>query len=171
MGRSGQPNGVNRIRRNIENYRDPYISQQCPEETTVCTVCGAIYTEKRWYLKEQVDPEKLRNQPVHFTTCPACRKIHDRNPGGVVHITGRFAKTHSDDILSLIRNENDRAMMVNPLERIIDIETNESGYKVLTTNERLAQRIGKALHMAYSGNIDYKWSEDNKLVRVYWNRE
>jgi NMD protein affecting ribosome stability and mRNA decay len=168
---SGQPNEVNRIRSNINNYGDPYISHVDAEETVVCSRCQAIFTGQRWYLKEQVDPEKLRNHPVHFTVCPACRKIRDRSPGGVVHLSGKFVQDHKDDILNLIRNEGDRAMAINPLERIMDVEGNGTGYQVLTTNEKLAQRIGKALHKAYSGTVAYKWSEDNKLARVAWQRD
>lgn len=167
----GQPADVKRIRNHIDNYGDPYITQTSSEETRVCTECRSIYTGRRWYLKEQVEPEKLRNQPVHNTICPACRKIHDRSPGGIVHVAGSFVRDHKDDIMNLIRNEGDRAMAINPLERIMDIEINNGGYDVLTTNEKLAQRIGRALHKAYSGVVEYKWSEDNKLARVNWQRD
>ena len=37
-------------------------------------------------------------------------------------------------------------------------------------NVTLAQRLGRALHRAYDGSVEYKWSEDNKLVRVIWTR-
>lgn len=170
MGHSGQPTNVTRIRRNIENYGDPYIVQAGSEETMVCSECHAVYSGQRWYLKSQVDPDKLRNQSVHFTICPACRKIRDRSPGGIVHLSGDFLKEHKEDILNLIHNENERAMTINPLERVMDIVANDGALDVLTTNEKLAQRIGKAIHRACDGTVDYKWSEDNKLVRVNWQR-
>ena len=43
--------------------------------------------------------------------------------------------------------------------------------EITTTNEKLAQRMGKALHKAYSGTIEYKLSEDAKIARVYWRRK
>ncbi|MBI2843271.1 MAG: ATPase [Armatimonadetes bacterium] len=171
MGQNRQSPEVSRIRRNIENYGDPYIIQASSEEVRVCTECGAIYSGQRWYLKLQADPEKLRSQPVHFTICPACRKIRDRSPGGIVNISGAFVQAHREDILNLIRNEGERAMAVNPLERIMDIDGLNSSVEVLTTNERLAQRIGRALHKAYCGEVTYRWSEDNKLARVSWQRD
>jgi NMD protein affecting ribosome stability and mRNA decay len=171
MGRGGQPNDVKRIRRNIENYGDPYITQAGRAEVRMCSVCEAVYYDQRWYLKNQVDTKKLRGQEIHYTVCPACRKTRDRSPGGIVHLSGDFILQHKDDIMNLIRNEGDRAMAINPLERIIDIEGNGAGYNVLTTNERLAQRVGKALHRAYGGDVTYKWSEDNKLARVVWRRD
>ncbi len=168
---TGQPGNVNCIRNHIDNFGDPYIVQAGPEETRVCSECNAIYSGQRWYLKEQVDAEKMRHIDVHFTVCPACRKIKDRSPGGIVHITGNFIREHKDDIMNLIHNEGDRAKATNPLERIMGIEGTDGNYEVLTTNEKLAQRIGRALHKAYHGTVVYKWSEDNKLVRVSWQRD
>lgn len=171
MGNGGKPIDVNRARSNIENYGDPYITHAGSEETRICSVCGAIYTGQRWYLKNQIDPQKLKKEQIHYTVCPACHKIRDRLPGGIVQLSGAFLKEHKQDILNLIHNEGERAMAVNPLERIIDIEGENSHYGVTTTNEKLAQRIGKALHKAYDGEITYKWSEDNKLVRIVWHRD
>lgn len=171
MQQRKQPGNVTRIRRNIENYGDPYISDESLEDNTVCKECGSIFIGNRWYLKSQADQHAVSNHNVHFTTCPACRKTHDRDPGGVVHLSGLFLREHKEDVLNLVRNESDRAMAINPLERIMEIETKDTTYDVLTTNERLAQRIGKALHKAYSGDVTYKWSEDNKLIRVDWHRD
>jgi hypothetical protein len=168
---SGQPGNVNRIRNHIDNFGDPYVVQAGPEEKRVCTECSAIYIGQRWYLKDQAEKEKLRTENVHLTVCPACRKIHDKAPGGVVHLSGNFIREHKEDIMNLIHNEGDRAKAVNPLERIMGIEGNDGDFSIMTTNEKLAQRIGRALHKAYSGAVAYKWSGDNKLVRVSWQRD
>ncbi|MEN6521224.1 MAG: BCAM0308 family protein [Armatimonadota bacterium] len=171
MGNGGKPVDVKRARSNIENYGDPYITSVRPEEIRICSVCGAIFSGQRWYLKSQVDPDKLKDQQVRYTVCPACHKIRDRSPGGIVQLMGKFLIIHKQDILNLIRKEGERAMAINPLERIIDIEGEGSTYDVTTTNEKLAQKIGRALHKAYDGEIIYKWSENNKLLRVIWRRE
>jgi hypothetical protein len=86
-------------------------------------------------------------------------------------MTGSFITEHKEDIMNLIRNEGDRAKAINPLERIMGIQGTDGNYDILTTNEKLAQRIGRALHKAYDGSVAYKWSEDNKLVRVSWQRD
>lgn len=171
MARNGQAPDIKRIRNHVDNFGDPYLDRCKDAEVTVCSECNAIYIAQRWQLKEQVDPEKLRNQSVHFTVCPACKKVHDKAAGGVVNLAGSFIAEHKDDIINLIRNEGNRAMGINPLERIIDIEKEGSGYNVLTTNEKLAQRIGRELHKAYDGEVSYKWSGDDKLVRVFWKRD
>jgi NMD protein affecting ribosome stability and mRNA decay len=159
------------IRRNINNWGDPYIQTADPGEVKVCSECKAVFHGQRWYLREQAPAEALKHDEVSFTVCPACQKIRDRDPGGIVHLSGAFLREHKDEILNLIRNENDQAMAVNPLERIMDIEKADTGIDVLTTNEKLAQRVGRAIHKAYDGEIKYRWSEDNKLVRVSWQRD
>ena len=158
-------------RRNIQDYKDPYISQLDPGEIAICGVCNGVYTNHRWYLNEQVDVRKLKNQPLYLTTCPACRKTRDNFPGGIVRLSGNFLKSHKKDIFNLVHNENERAMGINPLERIIDIVSDGTDYIIQTTNEKLAQRIGRSIHKAYSGDVKFSWSEDNKLVRVTWQRE
>lgn len=172
MGHGGQPMDVNRIRNHIDNFGDPYLSQAAKGEFLICSACESVHTEQRWYLPSQVDVKELRKKhQMHDTVCPACRKIRDKDPGGVVHLSGGFIMGHSEDILNLITNEGTRAMGINPLERVMEVEARDGTYDVWTTNEKLAQRIGKALFKAYSGNVDYRWSEDNKLVRVFWRRD
>jgi hypothetical protein len=74
-------------------------------------------------------------------------------------------------ILNLIHNQEAWGRQVNPLERIISIEATDRRLTVLTTNERLAQRIGRALERAFHGKATYDWSRGNKLLRVAWSRE
>ena len=160
------------IRRNIENYGDPYIQTTGHSEVVVCSQCKSVYHDQRWYLEEQArEMVKAKRDGIGSTICPACSKIRDKMPGGIVKLTGAFLDSHRQEILNLIHNESDKAKQLNPLERVMDIETIDSGIDVLTTNERLAQRIGKALHKAYSGAVNYAWSHDTKLARVTWQRD
>ncbi len=163
------PKSPIRIRRNVEDYGDPYIDDACLEENTVCQRCGSVYAGSRWYLKDQA-PD-LGVKPVHEAVCPACRKQRDKLPGGVLTLTGAFIANHKDEILNLVRNQSNKAQNTNPLERIISLESGENEITVTTTNEKLAQRIGRALHKAYSGTIEYRFGEDIKLARVNWRRE
>jgi NMD protein affecting ribosome stability and mRNA decay len=167
------PNGrPTNIRRNIENYGDPYIQTQGPAKVTVCSECKSVHHDQRWYLEEQAkETLKEKRDVLTYSVCPACAKIRDKMPGGIVKLLGGFLGAHREEILNLIHNESDKAKQSNPLERVMDIETVPTGMDVLTTNERLAQRIGKALHKAYSGDVSYSWSQDTKLARVTWQRD
>jgi hypothetical protein len=84
---------------------------------------------------------------------------------------GGFLQTHRDEILSIVRNEERRARETNPLERIMEIRNGDESVEILTTDEKLAQRIGREIRKAYQGAVSYKWSEDANLVRVSWSRD
>ena len=74
-------------------------------------------------------------------------------------------------VVNLIRNEEDRARGFNPLERVMSVRENGFGKLIIsTTNEKLAQRLGRAIKRAFHGEVSYTWSHDNKLVRVEWER-
>jgi len=136
------------IRRNIDNYHDPYIQTHGPHEVTVCGECKSVYHDQRWYLEKQAGDTARLSGEVGHTTCPACLKIRDKMPGGIVKLTGGFLNSHKEEILNLIKNQDDRARRVNPLERVMQIEANGGVMDVHTTNEKLAQRIGRALPAA-----------------------
>ncbi len=158
------------IRRNVEDYNDPYIEEEDISEISVCRVCGSVNTQGRWYPQDKA-PHFKKNEVAQTVICPACRKQQDHFPAGVLTMTGGFVSQHKEEILNLIRNQSDKAFGINPLGRVMSIEDTPDGMELTTTNEKLAQRIGKALHKAYSGDIEYKWSTDQKTARVYWRRE
>jgi len=159
------------IRRNIKTFGDPYLLDLKPDEVAVCRECRSVYAGHRWELESQAARDLAKAKRVVDTLCPACRKVRDRMPGGVLTLSGAFLKQHEEQIVNLLNRENRRAMQINPLERIIDIERSDADLVVLTTNEKLAQRLGRAVRKACSGSIEYKWSRDTKLVRVNWRRD
>lgn len=165
-------NGKNHvhIRDHAQSYGDPYIESEHLHDNTVCKTCGAVYMSGRWYSADD-RPKHPAEAKQYETICPACRKFRDRVPGGVIRMSGSFIWAHRDEILNLIRNESNSALKDNPLERVMTLETVGEEVHITTTNEKLAQRIGRALHRAYDGEIEYKWSEDNKLARINWHRE
>jgi NMD protein affecting ribosome stability and mRNA decay len=159
------------IRRNVQDDHDPYIDDEQLAHNSVCKECGRVYTAGRWYFKDQIAEKNASNNQRRDVVCPACRKQRDHVPGGVIKITGGFFDNHREEILNLIRHEEAKAMADNPLERIMAMGSNGNAFEIETTNEKLAQRIGKALHKAYDGRIEYKWSADTKLTRVNWHRD
>lgn len=147
--------------------KDPYLPKGAPSCVAVCDGCKAEYRNKRWYAGGDVAPVGSAR-----IVCPACLKIRDNFPGGIVTLQGGFAMAHKQDIMNLVRNEEARARGFNPLERVMSIRENGHGSIVIsTTNEKLAQRLGRAMKKAFSGSVQYHWSHDNKLVRVDWVRE
>lgn len=159
------------IRRNIQNYGDPYLLDIKPDEVAVCKECRSVYAGQRWELESQAEKDIRDAEKIVYTLCPACQKIRDRMPGGVLTLSGEFLGKHMQEIVNLINNENRESMEINPLERVMSMDEEDGSLTILTTNEKLAQKIGRSVYKAYSGNVEYKWSEDRKLVRVNWHRD
>jgi NMD protein affecting ribosome stability and mRNA decay len=154
------------IRKNLAVSDDPYIDLRGQKEIAVCGKCGAVYHHKRWAL--EIPAEKISRRKVRKVLCPACRKIQDRFPGGVVTLKGAVLGRKREEILRRVRNAEARARRVNPLERIISIKGNRKTTEILTTNERFAQRIGREIKRAFKGRVAYHWSKNNKFLRVDW---
>lgn len=165
--RKGEPS---RIRRNVQQYGDPYLAKANRAEGAVCTRCHAVYQRRHWHLDEQRYQQAAAMPDTRQVLCPACQKISDNYAQGEVVLRGTFLETHRDEITNLIANEEERAKGLNPLERIVRITERAGALTVTTTNEKLAQRIGRALQKAYQGAVSYRWSEDTKYAHVEWAR-
>ena len=153
----------------IDTYNDHYLPKEGPHDMAVCKRCSAVYCNKRWSMSEAPYKKRKENKKTMFVLCPACQKIRDGYAEGFVTLKGDYLKEHKQDILNLIKNEEERAMGYNPLERIIDIKDRGNMIEITTTHEKLAQRIGKKVHKACQGDLEIKWTED-RVTRVVWER-
>ncbi|MCK4665755.1 ATPase [Candidatus Dependentiae bacterium] len=160
-----------KIRANLAPATDPYISKEQLKDYTICTKCHIVYHLNRWFIDKNLYNALKNNRTIKKILCPACKKIKDNYAMGVVSIKGGFFFDHKEEILSLIKHEELRAMDTNPLERIMKKRKDKENYIITTTSEKLAQKIGRALHRAYKGEVRYSWSDNNKFVRVFWERE
>jgi NMD protein affecting ribosome stability and mRNA decay len=129
-----------------------------------------VFQNQHWTLDEKKRDLLVSSGAANPIVCPACRKIASHDPHGIVTLRGDYWPQHREDILNLIRNEEARGMAANPLERIIDIREEEDALIIETTNEKLAQRLGRSIHNAHKGAVEYKWPDGNRLVRVEWER-
>jgi len=157
-------------RKNVDRTDDPYIPRKGTPETGVCPECHAINRKKRWYADE-AEYAVLARSGALLRRCPACRKIADGFPSGVVSLRGRFLRVHREELLTVARNEERRARGNNPLERIMEVREGNGVVEILTTDGKLAQRIGREIRKAFHGALEYKWSEDADLLRVNWARD
>lgn len=156
-------------RKAIDTAKDSYLLKIGPKDLAVCRGCSAVYHSKRWRLA--TDEELKGKKSLVKVFCPACQKIKDNFPGGYVTISGEFLKEHKEEILNLVKNKEQRAMYLNPLERIMAIKQGKNKIEITTTTEKFAQRLGQILHKAFRGEVEYKWSDDTKVARVNWSRQ
>jgi hypothetical protein len=154
----------------IQDHNDSYLPEGAYKDDTVCTQCGAVYGNRHWSRDDRKRDMLLSAGVAHEVVCPGCKIIAERNPQGILTLSGDYWPAHRDDILNLVRNEEARGIQTNPIERIIDTREEEGALIIETTNEKLAQRIGRSIHKAHKGEIEYKWPDGNQLVRIYWER-
>ncbi len=50
------------------------------------------------------------------------------------------------------------------------MEEDETEAVFTFTDEQLTREIGDTLHKTYDGVLDFKYSSDNSLLRVIWQR-
>ena len=141
---------------------DPYQRQQKLPDGTMCSDCRAVYRRGRWQLGSE-------GSPVHQVRCPACRRIVEHLPAGILTLHGDFAHRHKDRMLDLARHEEAAERKEHPLNRIGDVAESAQGIVIHTTDIHLPRRIGEAIRRAFHGSIDMDFDENSYFVRVDWH--
>lgn len=153
-------------------YRDRLLQEQAQDaykikgklhEPSVCPTCKAVLQQGRWQW--MAEPAGAMRH-----TCPACMRIHDHYPAGFVFLSGSFFEAHRDEIMLLAQSVEKHEREQDPLKRIMDMEKMEGSWLVTTTDIHLARMIGEAIHHTYQGELEFKFSERRKLLRVNWSR-
>jgi anti-sigma factor ChrR (cupin superfamily) len=148
-----------------EPVQDPYQARGKLPEPSVCPDCGAVFHNGRWQWGAA--PES-----VHQHLCPACSRIHDKVPAGILTLSGDFFETHKEEIMGLIRNAEEKEKAEHPLERIMAIEEQaEEQLTVITyTSIHLTKGTGEALHHAYHGEFDFEYADRDGVLHASWKR-
>jgi NMD protein affecting ribosome stability and mRNA decay len=149
---------------------DVYLPKGGSKETALCRKCGAIYRNKRWSLDEEEAKTLKAGGTAVTVTCPACQRMADSNPAGIVTFSGGYLLEHWDDILNIVQRVEAVSRAKNPLGRIMEINQEESTLTIATTEEKLAQKLGREVYKAHKGELHYQWSHDQHFVRVSWMR-
>lgn len=148
-----------------EYIHDPYMTRKRPSEPTVCTECGVVSADGRWqWLSE-------RPSDANEALCPACQRIRDRVPAGVLTMSGDFCREHRDEIMNLLRNKVEREQAQRPLKRLMEVDERDGTVVATFTDRHLPRGIGEALERAYEGDLEIQYTEEAGLVRVYWHRD
>ena len=163
--RTGSKRYTTAYKKKIDVDRDTFLPRRSPRGVIQCAGCGAVYHRRRWTFVVPSGAASPRLEPVSL--CPACQKIKAHSVSGEVDMLDVDAADRGE-LVRILRNEEQRAQEKNPLERIMRLHTKGTRWTVETTTEKLAQRLGRAVHKARGGRIAYKWSHNNKFVRVMW---
>lgn len=162
--------GISDKRGRARTSDDPYIPEEGLREETICTECHAIYRDKHWFLDENLFAKLMMDDNSSKGLCPACRKIADRYPEGIVTLRGEYLWEHEKEIRNILGNEAQKALAKNPLERIIRMEREGDAMIIETTEQKLAEHLGRALNKAHQGDLNINWATDHDVCRVTWER-
>jgi hypothetical protein len=101
--------------------------------------------------------------------CPACHRINDKAPAGIVVLDGRTVASHADELIHLARRQEEAEKAEHPLNRIMDVEVRAPDEIAITTTEvHLAVRIGDAIQRAFKGDLTEKFDDACCFIRVTW---
>jgi hypothetical protein len=152
-------------RAQLDNLIDPYKRPAKLHEPTVCPQCRAVFHKGHW----QWAPAP---QGAEEMLCQACHRINDRYPAGIVTLTGPVVAAHKDEIVRLIRHQEEAEKPEHPLNRLIDIAAEAPDHLVVSTTDiHLPRRIGAAVTRAYHGAVDEHFDEGGYFIRVSWHRD
>ena len=147
-----------------DHVLDPYRHQRKLPDGTRCPECRAAIHEGRWQWTQSAHLD-------HDELCPACRRIREGFPAGMLTLGGGFARAHKDELIRLARHQEAAEAAEHPLNRIIGIEEGTDGFVITTTDIHLPRRIGEAVLRAYDGEFTMHFDEGAYFVRASWARD
>jgi NMD protein affecting ribosome stability and mRNA decay len=147
-----------------ETGHDAYRVGQRFAEPTVCPDCEAVFHEGRWTWADAPPRDAA------LARCPACLRARDGYAAGILALTGPFLSEHRKEILNLLENVSVAETAEHPLHRKLDSIEAPEGVVVTTTDVHLCRRMGEALKHAYGGTFEFRYLEDDTVVRASWHR-
>ena len=117
----------------------------------ICKTCNIFYYKKSWHHNADtfVAIRANKDVPIHFATCPACALIKSKQCLGKITIKN-VPTAQKTDLLNLIKGYSERAFDRDPLERMISVTQAGASITVKTTNNQLAQRLGRKIKETFN---------------------
>lgn len=113
---------------------------------TVCKDCCNVFLKKSWHSAES-NPDiqsKLSKKKINHIVCPACQMIEKNLYEGEL-IIEKVPKKYMEEVFNLIRAYEKRAKARDPQDRVSLIEKKSDGFRILTTENQLAEKMAKKI--------------------------
>lgn len=137
-----------------------------------CPRCGAVYDGHRWIPEPDAELQRaLKKKSPDEKLCPGDLRLEKRQVEGVVTLKGLFLLDHMEEIKNLINRVAKLGRRRNVAARIFEIVQSDHELVIETTDEHLAERMGKEVQKAFKGSLDIKWQEKDSFARVTWRRD
>jgi NMD protein affecting ribosome stability and mRNA decay len=138
--------------------------------TSVCPQCSAVRVQGHWSYDDRVLAATLKSGDFESVLCPGCERLAKHRVDGVVTLRSPLLDEHREEALNLIHNVAQKRLAHSVAARIAQIEEGPGEIRVATTEQHLAERIGKEFEKAYSGDLEIQWPKGEEFVRVTWAR-
>jgi NMD protein affecting ribosome stability and mRNA decay len=138
----------------------------------VCPKCGAIWDGERWVPEPGDALLREFGKKQHCTElCPGDQRIEKRQVEGVVTLKGKFLASHKEEISNLVGRVARDARRRNVAARILQTVEEDDSLMLETTDEHLAEKMGKEVEKAFKGALQIKWQKKDTFARVIWERD
>jgi hypothetical protein len=118
----------------------------------ICAECRAVFDGRKWNTEHGLTREKIAT--LEPTLCTACKRIRDNVALGTAYLDGEVIASQPDEVLRMIRREEEIERTRNYSSRILDIERAGSKMTVRTVNTLLAIYIAKQCRKTFKGKIE-----------------
>jgi hypothetical protein len=136
----------------------------------VCRNCPSFHDGKKWAMNRQ-KWEELRKQGAEEVLCEACRRIRDRVVGGIVYAEGPVLEERRDEVIRMLRREEEIESGRNHLCRILEIQQEGPRWTITTINQWMALHIAKQLRKAFKGRLEVERDASGRGGRGSRGRE
>lgn len=136
-----------------------------------CPECGAVYDGHRWIPEPDDELAKAAEKHSREELCPGDLRLSKGQVEGEVTLKGRFMKPHADEIKNVINRVAREGRRRNVAARIFRMVEDDGAMVIETTDEHLAERMGKEVVKAFKGKLEIKWQEKDTFARVVWQRD
>lgn len=145
--------------RSVDAYR---LDLKLPDPIE-CPSCEATYLRGRWTW------HRLPTQAPQVK-CPACRRMEDNVPGGVLTLAGPWFEAHRTEVLDRALAVEARERAQRPVQRIVAMRDHGAAVEVTTTDPHLARSIAVAIHDACKGELEMDFPAHGGMPRARWKR-
>lgn len=135
-----------------DHILDRYQRQQKLDDDTIRPQCSAVYHKGRWQWG-------ARPQNSHEAPCPACRRIKDKFPAGVIELRGALEPQQKEEIVRLARHQEETEKSEHPLNALSTSRrmlTGSSSIRQTSTCRAGSAKPWNAPSMAASTKISMK---------------
>ena len=127
----------------------------------VCSDCGVVEHKGKWYWGAPPLTE------LRSGRCPACKRIHDRQPAGILRLKGVLFDQR-EEVLRLAHNLEEAEKAEHPMERLMEARVSDGCLVITTTGIHLARKIAHRVARRFHRKPRIRYADDESLVQVDW---